>query len=319
MTSHTAPLTQEQVEKLRDVLERHGYDFEPKEHALFSARKGKLNVTVYRKGPKVLIQGKETEDFIRFTLEPEILGEAKLGYEEVVQPEMFSPHFGVDESGKGDFFGPLVIAGVYTDAGITRRLMDAGIMDSKRITSSAKIRKLAQLIRETPGCLHEVVSIGPERYNEMHASFGNLNRLLAWGHARVIEKLAERRPDCPRALSDQFARPEVLQRALKAKDLTLILEQRTKGESDIAVAAASILARERFVDWIQKTSDAGGVELPLGASDAVVAAARQVIARHGAAALPKVAKMHFRTSAVVLGKTTPSSDDSSPNGTEIAS
>lgn len=319
MTSHTAPLTQEQAEKLRAVLERDGYDFEPKEHALYSARKGKLNVTVYRKGPKVLIQGKETEDFIRFTLEPEILGEAKLGYEEVLQPEMFSPHFGVDESGKGDFFGPLVIAGVYTDAAITRRLMDAGIMDSKRITSSAKIRQLAQLIRETPGCLHEVVSIGPERYNEMHASFRNLNRLLAWGHARVIEKLAERRPDCPRALSDQFARPEVLQRALKAKGLTLTLEQRTKGESDIAVAAASILARERFVDWMKKTSDAGGVNLPLGASDAVVAAARQVIARHGEAALGKVAKMHFRTSAVVLGKTPPTDDDSSPDGTENAS
>lgn len=319
MTSHTAPLTQEQAEKLRAVLERDGYDFEPKEHALYSARKGKLNVTVYRKGPKVLIQGKETEDFIRFTLEPEILGEAKLGYEEVLQPEMFSPHFGVDESGKGDFFGPLVIAGVYTDAAITRRLMDAGIMDSKRITSSAKIRQLAQLIRETPGCLHEVVSIGPERYNEMHASFRNLNRLLAWGHARVIEKLAERRPDCPRALSDQFARPEVLQRALKAKGLTLTLEQRTKGESDIAVAAASILARERFVDWMKKTSDAGGVNLPLGASDAVVAAARQVIARHGEAALGKVAKMHFRTSAVVLCKTPPTDDDSSPDGTENAS
>lgn len=319
MTSHTAPLTQDQAEKLREVLQRNGYDFEPKEHALFSARKGKLNVTVYKKGPKVLIQGKETEDFIRFTLEPEILGEAKLGYEEVLEPEMFSPHFGVDESGKGDFFGPLVIAGVYTDPRVTRSLMDAGIMDSKRITSSARIRQLAQIIRDTPGCLHEVVSIGPERYNEMHTSFGNLNRLLAWGHARVIEKLAERRPDCPRALSDQFARPEVLERALKAKGLTLKLDQRTKGESDIAVAAASILARERFVDWIKKTSEAGGVELPLGASAAVIAAGKQVIARHGEAALAKVAKLHFRTSSVVLGKTPASDDDSSADGTEIAS
>lgn len=319
MTSHTAPLTPEQAEKLRHVLQRDGFDFEGKEHALYSARKGKLHVTVYHKGPKVLIQGKETEDFIRFTLEPEILGEAKLGYEEVLQPEMFSPHFGVDESGKGDFFGPLVIAGVYTDANITRQLMDAGIMDSKRITSAARIRQLSQVIRDTPGCLHEVISIGPERYNEMHTSFGNLNKLLAWGHARVIEKLAERKPDCPRALSDQFARPEVLQKALKAKGLTITLEQRTKGESDIAVAAASILARERFVEWMQKTSAAGGVDLPLGASDAVIKAARQVIARHGGEALGKVAKLHFRTSAIVLGKTTPPDDDSSPDGTKIAS
>lgn len=301
MTSHTAPLTPDQAEKLRAVLLRDGYEFQQKEHALFSARKGKLNVTVYQKGPKVLVQGKETEDFIRFTLEPEILGEAKLGYEEVLQPDMFAPHFGIDESGKGDFFGPLVIAGVFTDAKITRHLMDSGIMDSKRVTSSAKIRKLAGIIRETPGLVHELVAIGPERYNEMHASFGNLNRLLAWGHARVIEKLAERRPDCPRALSDQFARPEVLQRALNQKGVSITLEQRTKGESDIAVAAASILARERFVDWIDKTSTAGGVTLPLGASDAVTAAGREVVARHGSAALGKVAKLHFRTTAAVLG------------------
>ena len=280
MTTHTAALTPAQVETLRGVLERQGFDFETKAHALFSARKGKLNVTVYQKGPKVLIQGKDTEDFIRFTLEPEVLGEARLGYEEVLEPDRFEPHFGIDESGKGDFFGPLVIAGVYTDAPIARHLIDAGVMDSKRVTSAARIRKLAAIIRATPGCISEIISIGPERYNEMHASFGNLNRLLAWGHARVIEKLAAARPDCPRALSDQFARPEVLQRALKAKGLTITLEQRTKGESDTAVAAASILARERFIDWIDKTSAACGVKLPLGASEAVVSAGRDFIARH---------------------------------------
>lgn len=300
LTSHTAPLTSAQVEKLRRVLEEQAYDFETKPHALFSARKGKLNVTVYQKGPKVLVQGRDTENFIRFTLEPEVLGEARLGYEEIHDPDKFEPHFGIDESGKGDFFGPLVIAGVFTDAEITRRLMAAGIMDSKRVTSAARIRQLAAAIRATPGCTVEVVSIGPERYNEMHASFTNLNRLLAWGHARVIEKLAAARPDCPRALSDQFARPEVLQRALRDKGLTLQLDQRTKGESDTAVAAASIIARERFIDWMDKTSAACGVKLPLGASAEVVQAARGFVARHGREALGKVAKIHFRTTSAVL-------------------
>jgi len=301
VTTHTAPLNPRQVEALRQILTEHGYDFETKPYALFAAKKGKMNITVYEKGPKVLIQGKETEDFIRFILEPFILGEARLGYEEVLEPDKFEPHFGIDESGKGDFFGPLVIAGVYTDGAIARRLIDQGIMDSKKITSAARIRKLAALIRETPGCLHEVVSIGPERYNEMHASFGNLNRLLAWGHARVIEKLAAARPDCPRALSDQFARAEVLERALREKGLSIHLEQRTKGESDTAVAAASILARERFVDWMDKTSTAGGIKLPLGASEAVITAGREVVAKHGHEALGKVAKIHFRTTSAVLG------------------
>ena len=301
VTSHTAPLTTAQAEKLRKILDGRGFEFETKPHALFSARKDKLNVTVYQKGPKVLVQGRDTEEFVRFTLEPEIIGEAKLGYEEIHDPGQFEPHFGIDESGKGDFFGPLVIAGVFTDSAIARALMKAGVMDSKRVTSSARIRHLATAIRAVPGIASEVVSIGPERYNEIYASFKNLNRLLAWGHARVIEKLAATRPDCPRALSDQFARRDVLERALRDKGITLHLDQRTKGESDIAVAAASILARERFVDWMEKTSAAGGVKLPFGASSAVTAAGREVIARHGSEALGKVAKLHFKTTAAVLG------------------
>lgn len=314
MTSHTAPLTPAQADTLRHLLEEAGYEFETKPHAIFSARKGKLNVTVYQKGPKVLVQGRDTEDFVRFTLEPAVLGEARLGYEEVLEPEHFEPHFGIDESGKGDFFGPLVIAGVYTDAAIARRLIDAGVTDSKRIGSAARIRKLAAIIRETPGCVCEVVSIGPERYNEMHASFGrNLNRLLAWGHARVIEKLHTARPDCPRALSDQFARAEVLEKALRQKGLTLHLDQRTKGESDPAVAAASILARERFVDWMDKTSAACGVTLPLGASDSVIEAARELVYRHGREALGKAAKLHFRTTNAVLG-TDPEISDNPEGG-----
>ncbi|MEO7101248.1 MAG: ribonuclease HIII [Luteolibacter sp.] len=309
MTTHTAPLTIAQVEKLREVLERLGYDFEAKQYAIFSARKGKLNVTVYEKGPKVLIQGKDTEDFIRFTLEPEVLGEAKLGYEEILEPDKFEPHFGIDESGKGDFFGPLVIAGAYTDASIARRLIDSGIMDSKRVTSAARIRALAAIIKATPGCTTAVICIGPERYNSMFASFKNLNRLLAWGHARAIESLAATRPDCPRTLSDQFARPEILQRALKEKGLTLQLEQRTKGESDTAVAAASILARERFIDWMDKASTACGIKLPLGASDAVIEAGRALVAREGPEILIKYAKFHFRTTQAVLGTTPPDRPD----------
>jgi ribonuclease HIII len=310
LTSHTAPLTPAQAARLREVLEERGYEFEEKPHTLYAAKKGKLNVAVYAKGPKVLIQGKETEDFITFLLEPEILGEAKLGYEEELVTEMFAPHFGIDESGKGDYFGPLVIAGAYTDAAVARALKAAGVMDSKRISSARRIRELAAKIREVPGIAVSVVAIGPERYNQMFGSFGNLNRLLAWGHAKVIENLAAQRPQCPRALSDQFARPEVLARALKQQGVDIQLDQRTKGESDIAVAAASILARERFIDWIDKTSAAGGVTLPLGASAAVIDAAKEVLSRHGTDALSKVAKLHFKTTAAVTGNSNTAGTDS---------
>lgn len=302
VNSYTAALTAEQVVTLRSVLEEQAFELGDKPHAIFWGKRAKLNVTVYEKGPKVLVQGKETEDFVKFTLEPMVLGEARLGYEEIHDPEQFEPHFGIDESGKGDFFGPLVIAGVYVDKQIARNLIDAGIMDSKRISSAKRIRTLAGLIRETPGLKWEMVSLGPERYNEMHAKFRNLNSMLAWGHARVIEKLHHCVSACPRALSDQFARPELLQNALKKQGITIQLEQRTKGESDVAVAAASILARERFVDWMEKTSAASGIEIPLGASDAVVAAGRKILLVHGDEALGRVAKMHFRTAKLVRGE-----------------
>lgn len=310
LSSHTAPLTPAQADRLREVLEERGYEFEEKPHTLYAAKKGKLHVAVYAKGPKVLIQGKDTEDFITFLLEPEVLGEARLGYEEELDPEMFAPHFGIDESGKGDYFGPLVIAGAYTDASVARALKAAGVMDSKRISSAKRIRELAEKIRAIPGIATSVVAIGPERYNEMFRSFGNLNRLLAWGHAKVIANLAAQRPQCPRALSDQFARPEVLARALKQQGVDIRLDQRTKGESDIAVAAASILARERFIDWMDKTSAAGGLALPLGASAAVIEAAREIVSRHGAEALAKVAKLHFKTTAAVTGISNASGMDS---------
>src|SRR3984893_10854212 len=148
MNSYTHALTVEQVAKLRALLEELGFEFSPKPYTLFFAQKNKLSAAVYEKGPKVLVQGKGVEEFVQFELEPKILGEAKLGYEEVHSPEMFEPHFGVDESGKGDFFGPLVIAGVYVDRGIARQLMDAGVQDSKRIGSDARIRALAEAIRK---------------------------------------------------------------------------------------------------------------------------------------------------------------------------
>ena len=264
MNSYTHPLTNEQAAKLRALLKELGFEFSPEEYTLFFARKNKLSVAVYEKGPKVLVQGKGVGEFVQFELEPKILGEAKLGYEEVHLPEMFEPHFGVDESGKGDFFGPLVTSGLYVDRGIAHNLLDAGVQDSKRIGSDARIRALAQVIRKTPGGLVETVLIGPRRYNELYEKFGNLNSLLGWGHARVIENLLAKKPECPRALSDKFADARVIQKALLQHGQKIRLEQRTKAESDLAVAAASILARETFIDWLERREKAIGAKLGSG-------------------------------------------------------
>src|SRR5438445_10456354 len=177
MNSYAHALSPEQATKLRALLDKQGFQFSAKQYTLFFAQKNSLSVAVYEKGPKVLVQGKGAEEFVQFELEPKILGEAKLGYEEVHSPEMFGAHFGGDESGKGDFFGPLVVAGVYVDRGIARKLLDAGVQDSKRIGSDARMRALAQIIRKTANGSVETVLIGQQKYNELYQKFGNVNKL----------------------------------------------------------------------------------------------------------------------------------------------
>jgi ribonuclease HIII len=295
MNSYTHGLTAEQATKLRALLEELGFQFTPKQYTLFFAQKNKLSVAAYEKGPKVLVQGKGVQEFVQFELEPKIFGEAKLGYEEVHTPEMFEPHFGVDESGKGDFFGPLVISGAYVDRGIARKLLDAGVQDSKRIGSDARVRTLAQIIRKTAGGLIETVLIGPERYNELYEKFGNLNSLLGWGHARVIENLLAKKPDCPRALSDQFADARVIKRSLLQHGRKIKIQQRPKAESDIAVAAASILAREAFIGWLERRGKALGLLLDRGVSASVKETAKKLVEKSGPQSLREVAKVHFRT------------------------
>jgi ribonuclease HIII len=295
MNSYTHTLTNEQTAKLRALLESLGFEFSPKQYTLLFAQKNKLSVAVYEKGPKVLVQGRDVEEFVQFELEPKILGEAKLGYEEVHSPQMFESHFGVDESGKGDFFGPLVISGVYVDHGIARKLLDAGVVDSKRIGSDARIRALGDTIRKTSLGLVETVLIGPLKYNELYAKFANLNRLLGWGHARVIENLLVKKPTCPRSLSDQFADARVINASLLKHGRKITIEQRPRAESDIAVAAASILAREAFINWLERKSKDIGLRLDRGVSASVKENARKLVELKGPRALREVAKVHFRT------------------------
>ena len=197
---------------------------------------------------------------------------------------------GIDESGKGDYFGPLVIAGVYTDEITGPELQYAGVTDSKKI-SDVKSHDLAILIREI--CPYDIVIIENERYNDLYESIKNLNKLLAWGHARVLENLLEK-VDCDHALSDQFGRPELIQKALMTKGRQIQLEQRPKAEENIAVAAASILARDEFVSGINRLESKFGFSFPKGASSNVVKAAKDFAEQFGKESMNQVAKLHFK-------------------------
>lgn len=237
-TTFTTMLTDVQAGKLEAILDAKGFERGQVPYARFSFSGPSLLVTVYEKKNKLLVQGKGTDEFVEFILEPQVTGLLSAPEEE--EGEVCPAHFGIDESGKGDYFGPLVIAGVYADARIGAALRKLGVCDSKLVSTSSRIRSLAEGIRKVPDIRFHLVSIGPERYNQLYPEFKNLNRFLAWGHATVIEGLVGR-CGLPDGAERQFANPFVLKRALAAKKLAIRLEQRTKAESDVAVAAASIL------------------------------------------------------------------------------
>ena len=255
----------------------------------------KLTVMLYTSG-KLVVQGKEAQDFVLFTLEPLVLKAATLGYEEALDPTLYAPHMGTDESGKGDIFGPLVTVAAFIDETSGKKLADLGVRDSKTI-ADGQIQKLAAEIRKTLGrgnCAF--ILLRPPTYNRLYDKIPNVNRLLAWCHARAIEDLAEKRPDCARAVVDQFAKTEAtINRALMARGKTLKIEQMHKAERDIAVAAASVLARDLFVTEMRKLSEQAGMELPKGAGPKVPQTLDALIAKKGPACLPDFAKCHFKT------------------------
>ncbi len=305
LTSYTCKLTDDQAAALEAHVRGHPFKLRDVPYARFAGEKEGVNLVFYNSG-KLVVQGRGTQEFVEFVLEPEILKEARIGYEAALNPEMFLPRIGVDESGKGDFFGPLCVAGVYVNEGVVRAWQDAGVQDSKNISSDRRMAELAKLIRETPGCVSSVVPIGNEAYNRLYEKMRSVNRMLAWGHARVIENLlnqsARLSPPPVRVVLDQFAATErTVQSALMQLGRGIEVIQRHKAESDLAVAAASILARHEFVTRLASLGKSLGQTLPKGGGAQVDAVAKTLVQEKGRDVLPKVAKMHFRNSYRALG------------------
>lgn len=210
------------------------------------------------------------------------------------------PVIGVDESGKGDYFGPLVIAGVFIDGKSEKNLNDLNIRDSKLI-ADGRIMVLAAEIKKH--AVYSVVAIGPEKYNELYSKIMNLNKLLAWGHARVIEDLLETEGvECDTVISDKFGNDRFIKAALmeKGKDVKLVSE--TKAERYFAVACASILARAGFLEGMAALSKEIGFELPKGASKEAEEGARRLQEKNGQEIFFKVAKLHFKTTQKIKQK-----------------
>ena len=300
-TSFSYKLTAPQQAALIELLRTGNYRPLKVEYTKIAVAAEDCTVALYTSG-KCLVQGKKAADFVTFFLEPMILGAAELGYEDILHPEAFSAHMGIDESGKGDFFGPMVVASAYVDPELAKIMREMNVRDSKTITSDDKALDMGRDLRKLLGRRFSVIRIGPEAYNRLYAKMRNVNRILAWGHARSIENMLDVLPDCPRAISDQFGSKEQVERALMKKGRKIELVQRHKAESDLAVAAASVIAREIFLRSLMDMEKQYGLPFPKGASEAVKEVAVELVRKHKAPILLQTAKCHFKTCDMVLAK-----------------
>ena len=283
--------------ELRSFLYENGAEFFSQNYTIFKAKIKSITIVLYESG-KLVIQGKNIDSFVDklnkiFALSDDFVSEVLDTGKKDIETEVknYDEYIGVDESGKGDFFGPLVIAGVRVTQENRQFFINLGIKDSKKLDDKT-IKELAIEIQTK--AVYSIVTINQLKYNELYGKFKNLNKLLAWGHARVIENILEKAP-CEYALSDKFADESLIKNALMKKGRNIILDQKIKAESDIAVASASVLARYQFVEKIESLSKMYNVNLPKGASNIVLQQAKEFCKKYSKDELINIAKLHFKT------------------------
>ena len=330
-TSFTYELTNDQQELLLGVMLNGNYRKREVPYSLWSIEGDHFNATLYEKEKhgkrKLCVQGSKAEDFVLFVLEPHVLGAATLGYETILNPDLVAPHAGSDESGKGDYFGPLVVCCAYTDEALSEKMQEMGVKDCKQMSDKSVLTAGAKLRALLGPTGYAVVKLGPAAYNRLYSKIKNINRMLAWAHGTAIEELLGKRHACPRVVVDQFAPTEsTILRALKTRGKAIKVEQRHKAESDIAVAAASVIAREIFLRDIMKMGEEifgppaeGRENVPAGSSDPRVRAlAEEMVRKEGPVWLMNHVKAHFQTTDKVLAACGKSRADLPPEGQVIS-
>ncbi len=292
MASYSGKYDKYTLSTLKNKLEQAGAKFMQPQYTEFQVRLNGVVATFYTSG-KLVVQGANIENFLEEYLNIQqspktYANQATLALSLDEKPY---PHIGVDESGKGDFFGPLCVAGVLLDEKQAKYLKELGIKDSKKLDDK-KILTLAQEVKKNS--IYNTIHITPKKYNELYDKFKNLNKMLAWGHSTVIENvLAQKNADF--AICDKFGDEKFILSALKEKGRQIQIIQETKAEADTAVAAASILARAEYVNQMGKLCSYYEMNFPKGASDKVIQAGHEFVSKFGIQEMRSVCKAHFKT------------------------
>lgn len=299
---------------LRELFAADGWDLSDAPHAFFRAKQPGAVVTAYCSG-KVLVQGTDIAAALVLldvdgeqaplpgiatpwtTSDPHADGPFAAAIARLPPPAP-TAWIGIDETGKGDYFGPLVSCAARVSADQLGWLAELGVGDSKKLTDK-RVAKLAAQLRDVVP--HAIVRVGPARYNELYDEFRNLNRLLAWTHAKAAEELLER-VDAELILSDEFSKKPIVPGYFGERAKALRYAQRPKAEEDPAVACASIFARDAFLRGLERLGREVGVELAKGAGTPVLAAGRRIVAERGREVLAQVAKLHFKTTDQIGGR-----------------
>jgi ribonuclease HIII len=252
---------------------------------------GKVKLLVYfgKKGIKKVLQGNSSSQLykdVSFIINES--GEFVFGENKIDEPDEY---IGTDESGKGDVFGPLVTAAVFINKTTAAVLNEYGVRDSKTV-SDFQMTELAKIIKDTVGDNYEIISISPAKYNQLYAKFKNLNELLAWSHVKAIQNLAER-CGSKEVIIDQFSsRTSTINTKLFSSNIKVL--QTPKAERFTAVAAASILARDKFNSWFKQKANRE-MGLKKGASVEVQTQALNIRKIDGEDKIKEIAKLNFKT------------------------
>ncbi|HMN47579.1 MAG TPA: ribonuclease HIII [Ignavibacteriaceae bacterium] len=297
-------IARNEIEKLSVLMKNEGFSVTNPDKKMYSyevnvnSGKDQIKLLVYfgKKGIKKVLQGNEETNLFR-KLKKIVFGNDL--FDELEKQDInFEKYIGTDESGKGDYFGPLVVAAVYVDRNSESQLAKLGVKDSKLLSDNFII-ELENKIKKTIDNNYDIVVINPEKYNKLYESFGNLNKLLGWAHAKAMENLAPK-TNCVNVISDKFGNEQIIKNELSKKKIELNLYQTPKAERYIAVAAASILARAKVIQWFEERNKELGVKLLKGASKEVNQIAISVLKQNGKENLRKLIKFHFKNSKEIF-------------------